>query len=1118
MEKYRLGIPIPKFLLFIMRITLFLFVIGVMQMYAVDSYAQKTHLTINENNIKLGTLFNKIESQTDFYFFYNNDIIDKDLEVSVNVANKTIFEILNIALRGTDITYQVNNKAIILSIKDNNSSVLSVLQVKKQISGVVTDENGEPIIGANVMEKGTTNGTVTDINGNYIISVSDDAVLIVSYIGYLSQDIITSEKRVVNVLLVEDTHALEELVVVGYGAQRKIDLTGSVSSLSGDALLTAPTPNLTNTLAGKMTGVITSQQSGKPGDDAPLFYIRGKSTWGDNATLTIVDGVERPINQVDPNDIESVSVLKDAASAAIYGARAANGVILITTKRGSGKENKLNYSSLFGMQTPTIKPKMMNSYQYAKYLNLARHNIGSQLLFTQDQIDGYKNGALVDTDWWDASLHKYAPMHQHSITLNGGADKTKYFISVGYLDQGGLYDLASFQRYNVRSNIDTQISNYFTLGFDLSGRLEDVSDAASGDGVFSTVLNSAPTEAPYTPNHIAEKGLQANGQNVSPIGIADHSGYAKRKVSSFNSNFKATYVVPWVDGLEANFSYSYDRAYARHKTFTDVYDYYIHDRLSNTYDKKTSGGGKNLHEVASDETRTTLQTSLNYQKVLADNHKVVAVLVYEESKYTGANLSASRYSYYSSSIPEIFAGPEKDQKMGGYSWNNARKGYAGRVNYAYKDRYLLQANFRVDGSYNFHPDNRWGFFPAVSAGWRVSEEPFVKNLNVFDNLKLRVSYGEFGNDRIQQFQYLSAFVTGASSVIGDSYIPGLQESVLPNKDVTWETARNIDVGLDWGVLGGRLSGEFTYFKKYTRDILMVRDAVVPESAGVAGLLPQENHGKVNNYGLEALLRYADKWGDFGLTVEANTTFARSKIIYIGEADGVNELQRRTGRPFDQFFGYKAEGIFKTQEEVDSWADQSGFGAYGVGDIKYANIDDNDGRNIIDGNDITAIGRSQIPELVYGLNLNFSYKNLSLTTNWQGAAMFDQMLRWDPFNLDANALAIFMNSWSIDNQNAKYPKLYAGMRPNNRVNSSLWLYDGTYVRLRNLELAYSFDTNKEWLKRAHINGLRMFVSGNNLLTFSAMKDFDPESPQIEPGQRSYFYPQMRTYNFGINIQF
>lgn len=997
--------------------------------------------------------------------------------------------------------------------------VLPVILIAQEIEikGRVTSSDGMPLAGTTVLIKGGNVGTVTDIDGEFSLNASRNDIILFSFLGFK-----TIERQAslsfMEIILEEDYVLTEEIVVVGYGTQRKIDMTGSVSSLSGDALLTAPTPNLTNTLTGKMTGVITSQQSGKPGDDAPLFYIRGKSTWGDNATLTIVDGVERPINQVDPNDIESISILKDAASAAIYGARAANGVILITTKRGSGKETRLNYSGSFGVQTPTIIPKMMNSYQYAKYLNLARYNIGSQLLFTQDQIDGYQNGTLPDTDWWDASLHKYAPMHQHSVTIDGGVDKTKYFISGGFLDQKGLYDLASFQRYNVRSNIDTKIGSYFTLGFDLSGRLEDISDAASGDGVFSTVLNSAPTEAPYVPAHIAERGLQANGQNVSPIGVADHSGYAKRKISSFNSNFKATYDVPWIDGLEANFSYSYDRAYARNKTFTDVYDYYIHDRLTDTYEKKTSGGGKNLHEIAGDETRTTLQTSLNYQTTLAEKHNISAILVYEESTYTGTNLSASRYSYYSSSIPEIFAGPEKDQKMGGYRWNNARRGYAGRVNYGYMGKYLLQANFRVDGSYNFHPDNRWGFFPAISAGWRASEENFLKDLNIFDNLKFRVSYGEFGNDRIEQFQYLSAFVVGPSAVIGDSYIPGLQESVLPNPNVTWETARNTDIGLDWSILRGKLSGEFTYFRKNTRDILMVRDAVVPESAGVSGLLPQENHGEVDNYGFEALLRYTDKWGDFGVTVEANTTFARSKIVYIGEADGINDLQRRTGRPFDQFFGYKAVGIFKTQEEVDTWADQSGFGAYGIGDIKYANIDDRDGKNVIDGNDITAIGRSQVPELVYGLNLNLSYKRFSLTTNWQGAAMFDQMLRWDPFNLDANALAIFMDSWSTDNPDAKYPKLYAGMRPNNRVNSSLWLYDGTYVRLRNLELAYSFDCNQEWLKRANINGLRLFVSGNNLLTFSAMKDFDPESPQIEPGHRSYFYPQMRTYNFGVNIQF
>lgn len=994
--------------------------------------------------------------------------------------------------------------------------VLLAMQLSAQemlIKGNVMSSEDESLIGATVLVKGRGTGTTTDMDGRYTLSAKKGDILVFSYIGFK-----TVEKKVtdnvMNVKMESATEMLDEVVTVGYGVQKKVDLTGSVSTVKGDALTKASTPNLSNALTGKMTGVITTQQSGEAGFDDPTFYIRGKSTFGDNSALLLVDGVERSISKLDPNEIESITILKDAASAAVYGARAANGVIMVTTKRGSQGKSKITYSGTFGFQEPTIIPEMMNAYEYTKYLNLALSNIGNVPRFTESEIQNYKSGKSPSTDWWKETLKQRAGIQQHSLSVNGGSESTKFFVSFGYLNQDGLYDLSYFKRYNVRSNIDTKITKDFSVSVDLAGRYEKLSKSSVGNGLFSSVINSKPTEQAYVPEAVEKGALRSNGQNVSPIGQTDQSGYNKTENSVFQGTLQGIYEAPFLKGLKLRGSFSYDRWFSKAKTFSTPYEFYRYDKEIDLFTKQKSGGGISLYEGTAEDERLTVQAALSYDATFNKRHNVSALLLFEESSYKYSTLQASRVNYITSAIDQLFAGPDKDKSNNGNATETVRQGYVGRVNYNYSGKYLFQFNFRYDGSFNFPQGKRWGFFPAVSGGWRISEEPFLKNTNLFHNLKLRASYGEFGNDRVAAFQYLSGYKYNSGAVIGGNYQAGITDTGMANPNITWETASNTDIGVDFGFLGGRLSGEFTYFYKKTRDILLPRSASVPQSFGAT--LPDENIGKVDNKGLEAILRYNDKVGDFKFMVEGNVTYAKSKVVYMDEPVNVSDQKRRTGHPFDQAYGLKALGLFRSQEEINGWAVQDGRGNTSIklGDIKYQDYDKS---GIIDGEDIQMIGKSPVPEVVFGLNIGLSYKRFDLTMNFQGATGFDQYLRWDPFNLESNALAIFKDSWSADNPNARYPRLYAGTVQNNREKSSYWLYDGTYVRLRNFELAYTFD-KYPLFKRIGVQNLRVFVSGNNLLTFSKMKDFDPETPNIDPDNNAYYYPQMKSYNIGLSVEF
>lgn len=716
------------------------------------------------------------------------------------------------------------------------------------VRGTVTSSEGEALSGVTVIVENTTTGTVSNARGHYQLKASTGDTLIFSLLGYESVRMPVSGTEM-NVVLTPDTQQVEEVVVVGYGIQRKVDVTGSVSTVKGQELLKAPVPNLTNALTGKMTGVITKQQSGKPGLDDPTFIIRGKSTFGDNGTLTLVDGVERSIGKLDPNEIESITILKDAASAAIYGVRGANGVVLVTTKRGSEGRTRINYSGTVGFQQPTVVPEMMNAYEYAKYLNLAMSNVSSNSIprFTGAEIEAYRTGKLPSTNWWKETFRERALMHQHNLTLDGGNDRVRFFISGGMLDQNGLYDQSDFRRYNIRSNIDTKVTRDLSISVDLAGRFEKIGEAAAGDYIFTTVINSKPTERPYVPDSVEPGGLGSNGLNLSPIGQAEQGGYHRVENSVFNGTLSATYEFPFVKGLKIRGRFSYDRWFSNDKTFTTPYDFYTYDRDIDLYTRRTSGGGIDLYEGTAEDQRITVQAMLTYDRKFGNGHTIsgagpVRRLFLQIPEPSGITCEL-HLGGHRPDLRRAHEGPFKRRQR----QRNGHDGLCPAGQLQLQGALSAPGHVRTDGSFNFPKHKRWGVFPAVSVGWRLSEEPFLKDR--IHNLKLRASYGEFGNDRVAAFQYMTGFVMSSGSVINGDYQSGISDKGIANPNITWEKARNFDVGLDFGLFDGALSGELTWFCKKTRDILLPRSASVPESFGAT--LPDENIGKVDNRGWEA---------------------------------------------------------------------------------------------------------------------------------------------------------------------------------------------------------------------------------------------------------------------------
>jgi TonB-linked SusC/RagA family outer membrane protein len=1102
----------------IMRLSVFFLLLFVAQTYATVSYSQQTRLTLKMQGAKVIDVLGKIEDESQFFFLFNQKLVDVERQVNVDVKNESIDKILDGIFGNTNVRYVVKDRQIVLTTADLDFS--SVQQQQKTVSGKVTDSSGGSLPGVSVVVKGTTNGTISDTNGNFSLSnVPKNGTLQFSFVGMKSQEIIIGNKTTFSVLMEEETVGIDEVVAIGYGTQRKVNLTGSVASTTGKEIIKSPAANIVNSLIGKMPGLIINNRSGEPGRDDPTIFIRGRSTTGNNNPLIIIDGVERSgLGRLNPYDIESISVLKDA-SAAIYGARASNGVILVTTKRGQLGKPTVNLSVNQGFAQPARTPIMADAFSFAQVYNEIEVAQGRSPKYTNEELQKFKDGTdpnYPNTDWYDFILKPFTPQRRSNVSLSGGNEQVDYFLSVGETSQSGHFNFNSreYKQYNFRSNIDAKVTKHIKLGLNIAGRLEDRHfPSTSTLDTYITAFLYLPTWQPYWPGTNYLQPLRDSRNIVNAL--SDAAGTSDQVYKSLESSLTYRIDLPWVKGLSIFGSMNYDAGYNHNKNFSIPPTVYFKNAQTGVYTPGFGSGATtpSLSERFDQTTAFTINSFVNYERSF-DKHNINAMFGYEQREGNFNFMEASRNNYVSPALPELFAGSsvKNDQSNNGSSSKSARQNFSGRVTYDFAGKYLAQAIFRYDGSQNFPADKRFGFFPGISLGWRLSEESFIKNLGFIDNLKIRGSYGELGNDLVSSFQYLTSYNFGSNYVIGNNDVLGLVQSGIPNPNITWEVAQTSNLGFESTLWKGLLGIEFDLFKMRRSNILTKRTVVVPDYTGL--LLPDENIGIVDNKGFELQLSHINTVRDFKYSLSGNFSFARNKVIFADEAPAAEEYQKLTGRPIGSALYYKAIGIFATQADVDNYPHMAGAKP---GDIIYEDVNKDEAITV---RDQIRINETSIPEIVYGLTATMEYKGFDFSLLLQGQE--NAKIGGYPYDLLSDFSYTWGNftkwraedRWTPENTDATQPRSDINRRNNNNnfVNTH-WLQDMGFLRLKNVELGYNVPNIL--LNKLNVSNLRIFINGQNLLyLYDHLKKIglDPETTDLRS------YGQDRIYNIGINLTF
>jgi len=1113
----------------VMRLTFFLFLLAIFQAVAGTSYSQNTKLSFKLNDVKVKDVLNVIEEKSEFYFLFNSKLIDVERRVDINVSNQQVDKILNNLFAGYNIGYTVMDRQII--IQPNPASSEPMVQQNKSVSGVVKDETGEPIPGVTVLVKGTTRGTLTGMNGNYQLELADgDKVLSFSFIGMTTVDITIGGNSVINAVMKVETVGVEEVVVVGYGVQKRVTSTGSVVSSKGEALEKSPGTNLTNNLAGRMPGLTAVTRSGEPGADGSKLRIRGGNTLGDNSPLIVVDGVaNRSMERINPSEIESVTILKDA-SAAIYGSQAANGVILVTTKRGSNGKPKVTINMNQGFNQPTRIPEMASAAQYATMLNEINYYKnpagGRYSKYSADDIQKYSDGSdpwgHPNTDWFGEVFKPWSSQNQQNASISGGNENMKYFISLGAKYEDGYYknSATNYKQYDFRTNIDGKVNKYISLAFDVAGR-EELRNypTRSAGSVFRMLMRGKPNMPAYWPDGTPGPDIEY-GDNPAVTTTAA-TGYDMDKRYVLESNLRTVIIVPWVKGLSLTANASFDKNFKFHKKFETPWYLYTWDGNADHILTKGKRGldSPQLSEDMLDAQAININAYATYETTLADKHNIKAMVGAERRNGMEDIFNAFRKNYISSAVDQLFAGAS-DQYMSnsGSAKQNAYQSYFGRINYDLSKKYMAEFVWRYDGSYKFPTSKQFGFFPGISAGWRMSEENFWKdNLALINDFKLRGSWGQTGNDRIDEYQYLATYgyQSGKSYVFGSEENKLLNETKIPNPAVTWEVANQSNLGFDALLLNNKLSVSADVFNNVRTQILIKRNASVPNSTGLT--LPPENIGKVSNKGFEAVVGFHDKVGDIDYDVSVNASYSKNKIDFWDETPGRPVYQQSTGHSMptdpnnpDADLFYQAIGIFRDQAAIDAYPHWAGAQP---GDIKFEDIGGPDGGpdGVIDGLDRVRSDKNNFPRLVGGFSANLRYKQFDLALLIQGAAGAVQYVRAESGEIGNYYKDFADKRWTPENIDATYPRSfnrdeeYWGSQRN-----TFWLRSTDYMRLKNLEIGYSLPMSAN--KSLGIENLRIYVNGLNLLTIDKAKIIDPES---EAGTD---YAPQRVITTGITLTF
>lgn len=1100
-----------------MKLTLTLILFAVIAATAGSTYSQTARINLKMTNATVVDVFREIERTSEFGFFFKSEELNLDQKVSIDLKNASIEEVLKkILIDNYD--YRILDKNIVITRGSFNTTEV---QQGKSVSGKVTDSSGSSLPGVSVVVKGTTTGVITDMDGKYSLAkVPENATLQFSFVGMKTQEIAVGSKTTINISLVEDAIGIDEVVAIGYGTQKKGTLTSSVSVVKADEIRKATVANVSNTLSGKAAGLIVRNNNAEPGVDASTIYVRGVSTTGNNNALIVVDGIpDRDLNLVDINDIESVTVLKDASAVAPYGSRGANGVILVTTKRGKLGKPTINYTSYYGVSKPTRTPQFASSADYARMYNEAARNEGKPESFSADEISKYEAGNnpnYPNTQWWDEIVKPNPIQSQNNLAVSGANESVSYYISLGTFRQDGFFSQTDFKKYNTRANIDAKITKDLKVSFDLYGYS---SNKKSPGGNTSDFLEGVAQNIPIYPVRTPE-GKFVAGKN--PVAANALGGGGLRKSNDFNGSLKFEYNPSYIPGLSFKAIGVYDYMAEHYKVwYTPFTTWRMVDRANGVYEEVPPANKPTLSERADFSSNKQLEFQMGYKRTVSEKHNIGALLVYNRTEWNSNYLVGSRINYLSSSIDQLFAGPQDGQSTNGSAFEGARVGYVGRLTYDYSGKYMFEGNFRYDGSMKFAPDKRWGFFPSFALGWRLSEESFIKdNFKSIDNLKLRGSWGQAGNDRVGDYQYLASYGAGSYPYsFGGTVVQTFRESRLPNPNITWETATSTDVGLEGSLWKGLLSFETDYFFKRTDNILRPTQ----KTSSIIGInLPDENIGIVENKGIEFTIGHKNKIGEFNYNANFVFTYAKNKAIELSEAIGTlnDPIRRKTGNPLYAYYGLIADGLFTSDSEIAKAPNQGG--GIKPGDIKYKDINGPKGvaDGIIDSYDETKIGYSSIPEIIYGINMGAEYKGFDLTLNFQGATRVDYMIEGPLANAFANGGGVqqwFINErWTSENNNAnaRYPRMTTSPPANNTKASTYWLRDGSYLRLKTLQIGYNFD--RALLSNIKIEGFRIYVSGQNLFTWTKDKlvDFDPEAYH----SAGKFYPQAKVYTVGLNLTF
>lgn len=1073
----------------IMRTTFFIIVFSVTQILAANSYSQGTRLSLNLKNVSAKTVLSQIEDKSQFYFIYDATVIDVEKKVSIELKDEPITKILDELFEGTNVIYKINNRQIALTTETNSS----VSQQPRAISGRVTDSSGAPLPGVTVVIKGKTTGTITDAQGNYTLaSVPADATLQFSFVGMKTQEIAVAGKSIVNVTMTEETVGLEEVVAIGYGTMKKRDLTGSVSQVKSKELEAYPSTNVFQAISGKSSGIQVLQSTGAPGASVNVRIRGSNSIQGSNEPLYVVDGF--PINNptmLNNADIESIEILKDASSTAIYGSRGANGVVLITTKKGKAGTNHVEFESSYSSQSLIRKLDLMNAKDYATLYNMKAANDGVAPYFTQSEINNFGTG--FD---WQNFIYQTAPILTNSLNLNGGNEKTHFSISGSIFSQDGIIKGSTYDRYSFRSNVDHKFSQKFSVNLSSTFTRLDTKREDSGGGARGETLIAAqfapPTLTPY--NDDGSYRVLANAYPfvapdlINPLNfLNEQSTVIKANITLIN----AALVFKPIEELSINISGGLENRDDRDDTYT-----------TRNFINSDGSAKVNTNQYIS----LLNENTVNYTKTFNEKHHISALAGFTYQDFLTTSLSGSGTGFLSDVFQtyNLAAATTPGIPTSKYS-KSVLLSYLGRINYNFKNKYFVTASFRADGASKFSKGNKWGYFPSAALAWRISEEDFLKGNSVISNIKLRTSWGATGSQAINPYVTLNQLSSGKmvfSDALYNTFAPGAK---LPG-DLKWETTEQFDVGFDLGIFKNTFEITADYYVKNTKDLL--NTVMLPSSLGFTSTV--QNVGKVQNKGLEVGLNAHISRSSFQWDVNANISFNKNKVVklyndedILGGFVGVVALQDNTnilreGRPIGQFWGYIEDGYNEK------------------GKIKYKDVNP-DGKLTIA--DKTYIGDPN-PDFIYGLNSNMSYKNFELNIFLQGTYGNDL------FNASAVSYAydfvsgmnmikeLLTNSWTQNNINAKYPKIGT----NTSVNvSNRFIEDGSYLRVKNIQLAYNVPFSKFSAKNV-IQSLQIYASGQNLLTFTKYSGWDPEVNSSGLGIDNKTYPMSKSLTFGLRARF